>query len=103
MTESYIPFYKQCTHCIHYLHTDESLEFTEEKRRLGYKIEEAVKACTRYPTQTFPRPDYSCGEWTCQRCWSPWDMVEINDLEDPTPTLIDHTNCEPVNLNKMVE
>lgn len=96
------PFYKQCADCIHYQYTDESLKHTKEQKRLGYQAAMA-KACTRYPTQTFPRPDYSCGEWTCKRCWSPWDMVEIGDLENPVPTVIDHTQCEPVNLNTLVD
>ena len=75
------PFYKICEYCGHYIQTASS----KEKR-----------VCTRYPTHIDRGTDDTCGEWVCERCWIPWDMVTQSD-EDPTRIfIIDHTKCPEI-------
>jgi hypothetical protein len=82
MTEQ--PFYKLCSYCAHYIQTIASKEW---------------KVCTRYPTHIERKPDDTCGEWVCSRCWIPWDMVAPSAEDFTKLYIIDHSTCPEVNMD----
>jgi len=82
------PFYKICEMCAHYVQTPGSGK---------------DKVCTRFPYHIIRSAESTCGEWTCARCWLPWEMV-IQDEEDPKIiTLIDHSKCPIVERGNLGE